>query len=183
MTTTTELLQGVRERSQEIQPKLYSPRNSLETIAKSYQERGYTSIVDTINKHLPAYEKLCEIGSTNYKIEQIEICNTQSKKLYADIFLDYREQRPALLIENLKIQDLCTGKVQSANKILEYCSENNFNIFDMPKSEVENLLSGGKELIPGKPTGQFMGLNKTALGFGLKTCQQLFSIMDSSAEI
>ena len=152
---------------------------TLKTISESYQQRGYDTISNAIDKYKTNFENVSKCGSTNYTIEEIEICSSGNKAIYGDVTIFQKNNSPKIEIVNLRIQDKFTGKTEPLNT-------DNIDLFSQPADSLKKILSGGKaemKISTGAGINNLISLNKKPLGWGLQIGKQVFNTADSSAEV
>ena len=96
-----------------------------------------------------------------------EICSSKSRTLIGDFTAGKDSQ-----MTNFRILDKSTGKTESINT-------NGIDLSKESPATLKKILSGGKA----NTSSGLLQLSKTSLGWGLTVVKQLFSTVDTSAEI
>ena len=144
---------------------------------EEYRKMGYGNIADTIKRYSINIETTFISEEAKYTIENIEIQTCGAKTMIGDFTISQKDNKPMAEINNYRILDKSTGKIESLNI-------DNINLSKQPPEALKKLLSGQQaEMTTKSGITQMMGLSKSPAGWTLQVGKQIFNMADSSAEI
>ena len=156
---------------------LQEEKKNLTFMIEEYRKMGYGNIADTIKRYSINIETTFISEEAKYTIENIEIQTCGAKTMIGDFTISQKDNKPMAEINNYRILDKSTGKIESLNI-------DNINLSKQPPEALKKLLSGQQaEMTAKSGITQMMGLSKSPAGWTLQVGKQTFNTIDSSVEL
>ena len=156
---------------------LQEEKKNLTFMIEEYRKMGYVNIADTIKRYSINIETTFISEEAKYTIENIEIQTCGAKTMIGDFTISQKDNKPMAEINNYRILDKSTGKIESLNI-------DNINLSKQPPEALKKLLSGQQaEMTAKSGITQMMGLSKSPAGWTLQVGKQTFNTIDSSVEL
>ena len=156
---------------------LQEEKKNLTFMIEEYRKMGYGNIADTIKRYSINIETTFISGEAKYTIENIEIQTCGAKTMIGDFTISQKDNKPMAEINNYRILDKSTGKIESLNI-------DNIDLSKQPPESLKKLLSGQQaEMTAKSGITQIMGLSKSPAGWTLQVGKQTFNTIDSSVEL
>ena len=156
---------------------LQEEKKNLTFMIEEYRKMGYGNIADTIKRYSINIETTFISGEAKYTIENIEIQTCGAKTMIGDFTISQKNNKPMAEINNYRILDKSTGKIESLNI-------DNIDLSKQPPEALKKLLTGQQaEMTAKSGITQMMGLSKSPAGWTLQVGKQTFNTIDSSVEL